>query len=65
MRSRIPLVLGSHGGAASSLPPHCNVDTMQKSVCMADKEDCFFSMADAKGKFTVNLVLRGKGRVQR
>jgi len=48
VRSRIPLVLGSHGGAASSLPPHCNVDTMQKSVCMADKEDCSFSMADAK-----------------
>ena len=53
VRSRIPLVVGSHGGAASSLPAHCNVETMEKDVCMADKPDCTFSMADAKSKSLV------------
>jgi hypothetical protein len=48
VRSRIPLVVGSNGGAATSLPSHCNVETMEKSVCMADKADCSFNMADAK-----------------
>ena len=49
VRSRIPLVLGAHGGAATSLPLHCNIETMEKTVCMADKQDCSFNMADAKG----------------
>lgn len=58
VRSRIPLVLGIHGGAATSLPPHCNVDTMQKAVCMADKADCSISMAEAKGKLIVNETVK-------
>jgi hypothetical protein len=49
VRSRIPLVIGNNGVAATSLPAHCNMDTMEKTVCMADKPDCSFSMADAKG----------------
>ncbi|EFX77761.1 hypothetical protein DAPPUDRAFT_321105 [Daphnia pulex] len=48
VRSRIPLVIGNNGVAATSLPAHCNMDTMEKTVCMADKPDCSFSMADAK-----------------
>lgn len=51
VRSRIPLVIGNNGVAATSLPAHCNVETMEKTVCMADKPDCSFSMADAKGNF--------------
>jgi len=48
VRSRIPLVVNSNGVVATSLPLHCNVETMEKSVCMAEKPDCSFSMADAK-----------------
>uniref|UniRef100_A0A0P6DCY0 Spondin-1 n=2 Tax=Daphnia magna TaxID=35525 RepID=A0A0P6DCY0_9CRUS len=48
VRSRIPLVIGNNGVAATFLPGHCNMDTMEKTVCMADKPDCSFSMADAK-----------------
>lgn len=50
VRSRIPLVVDRNGVAAASLPAHCNVETMEKTVCMADKVDCSFSMQDAKGK---------------
>ena len=49
VRSRIPMVVDRNGVAASSLPAHCNVETMEKAVCMADKADCSFSMQDAKG----------------
>jgi len=49
VRSRIPLVVDSISGtAATSLPAHCNADIMEKSVCMADRFECSFSMADAK-----------------
>lgn len=53
VRSRIPLVVDHrHGGAVASLPAHCNVETMEKTVCMADKVDCSFTMQDAKGMYT-------------
>ena len=57
-RSRIPLVVGNNGAAATSLPAHCNVETMEKAVCMSDKSDCSFSMADAKGWFQRRIALR-------
>jgi len=49
VRSRIPLVVDHrHGGAAATLPAHCNVELMEKAVCMSDKQDCSFTMQDAK-----------------
>lgn len=58
VRSRIPLVVSSNGVVATSLPMHCNVETMEKSVCMADKPDCSFTMSDAKGFCNYPIFLR-------
>lgn len=53
VRSRIPMVIGQNGVAATSLPSHCNIETMEKTVCMGERPDCTFTMADAKGDFKI------------